>query len=590
MSKTPPYVGHAGTALLAAALLLPVGDAPWFSFWREWAAALAVLLIVLDGASRLRAAGRSLHIPLLSLPTMCLGLAAVAIVQCTVGTVPFHGDALIVASEFTAFALCMGIAQSLDADDRAMLADRMATALLIAALVSVPIAIGQWLGWLTLDLGIHVAAGRPVAHMEQTNLLCTLEILGALGAWRLAERGKLPRRALWLIQPSLLAVMVLTQSRVALLAGGAIVLACLWRRRALAMPPRAAWLVVLAVCSVLVGMLLLPLLDQHLGLTGATLQERTSAGRRPLLWKMMIEAVLQHPWAGWGALQNGAAQYALAPGYPSLAWSFSSAHDLPLDVMLWFGAPLGLLASATLGLAALRRLAIANSLPAFITMLSVLALLLHALVELPLHYLYFSLPLALMLGSSAGGNDDEANAAASRRFALRLPLKTKPVLPLLATAPALLLAALAHEYIALSDVRPLLDIDPASNHLVLGAQAPVPEVQLLDQLQAFHRFAAVPMQAGVSAAELDAMRAPMLRFTFAPSIERYAHVMALNGRRDQAMEALARLCKFQTEVQCEGAEDAWATWQELGQPLPDWLSDIQCGTCAGRARNGQGSR
>jgi hypothetical protein len=129
---------------------------------------------------------------------------------------------------------------------------------------------------------------------------------------------------------------------------------------------------------------------------------------------------------------------------------------------------------------------------------------------------------------------------------------------------------MAHEYITLSDVRPFMGIEPVTKHLVLEAQPPIPDVLLLDQLQAFHRFAAVPMQAGTAPTELDAMRAPMLRFAFAPSIERYAHVMALNGRRDQSIEALQRLCKFQTQVQCESARLAWQAWQQAGQPLPDW--------------------
>ncbi len=70
------------------------------------------------------------------------------------------------------------------------------------------------------------------------------------------------------------------------------------------------------VVVVVVATLLLPFLDAHVGLAGASLADRTSGGRRPAVWALFLDAVSVHPWVGWGVLQNGVAQYALATAPP----------------------------------------------------------------------------------------------------------------------------------------------------------------------------------------------------------------------------------------------------------------------------------
>ncbi len=411
-------------------------------------------------------------------------------------------------------------------------------------------------------MGVPVVGGRPIAHMEQANLFCTLEILGMLSAWRLFERRTLlPPSLLWVLQIGLLLTVVLTQSRVGIVVASAVLAVCVWRGRDLAIGQRRTMLfLVWAVC--LAGMLMMPSLNEHIGIVGAPLDERMSGGRRPLLWMTMLEAIALKPGMGWGVLQNGEAQYAVAVEHPSLGWTFSSAHDLPLDLMLWFGVPVGLTTTVVLVAATLMRLARARNMPTLIIALCVLSLLLHALVEFPLHYLHYLLLFALMLGLSS------VDSSPKLEFAFKLSHPS--VLPLIAATPALLLGAVAHEYIEISDTRPILDIDPTTKHLVLTAPLPPPQVLLLDQLQAFHVMAAVPLQPGLPVRRLDDMRAPLLRYPFAPSIEHYARVMALNGRTDEALQALKRLCKVESEQSCLVSRLAWHTWRERGELLPAW--------------------
>ncbi|MDE2566247.1 MAG: O-antigen ligase C-terminal domain-containing protein [Burkholderiales bacterium] len=561
-----------GAVLLTGALLLPVGDAPWFSFWREWAAAGAVLLIVLATIHRLREQALPLRIDLISLPALAVVLAAVAWAQLAFGLLAYRSDALVPSLYLVAFAACVSCARSLPARDRDALADRMAAALLAAALLSAPLAVLQWLGRATLDLGIPVHDGRPVAHMEQANLLCSLLVQGALGAWRLAERRRLPRPLACFSVAVLLSVAVLTQSRVVWLVAGLLALIAVARSDLTQGLRRGAGRVMLLVgMAVVAGTLLMPALDHRVGTSGLSLADRMSGGRRPAVWVLFAQAIARRPWAGWGALQNGAAQYAQALQHPSLGWYFSSAHNLALDLMLWFGVPLGLTATVALVLAVGRRLARAPTLAALATALAAAALLLHAMVEFPLQYTYFLLPLALCLGASdsaAGPGPGGRDATGLRSLCLRL--QGRFALPALATAPALALALLAHDYIGLSDDRPVVDVDRATRHGVLVAGPVLPQAIALDELRAFHAFVALPLRPGLSAWDLERARAAMLRQPYAVSIERYALLEGLGGHAEAAAQTIAHACRFEPPEGCAESQRAWVLWQQRWPQLPPW--------------------
>ena len=548
-----------GAALLAAAFLLPVADAPWFSFWREWAAAIAALLVVLAAITRLRAARLPLRIAPASTVVVALGLALVCWLQFAVGLVPYHSDALLPSLYLAGFALCISVAGSMPAEEREKLADRLAAALLVAALVSVPLAVLQWIGWLRLDLGMRVAGGRPIAHMEQANLLCSLLIQGLFGAWRLAARGRIPAKLAMLMGALILATMVLTQSRVAWLVALAVLGVACWRRDVLALHKHRVALGV-GLAALALGTVLLPLLDQQLGLLGAALSERVSEGRRPAAWALYIDAVTRQRWMGWGVLQNGVAQFEVAPSHPSLGYVFSSAHNVALDLMVWFGIPLGALAAAVLLRAVVRSLTRARDGAALASALAAAALTLHGMVELPLHYAYFLLPLGFWLGVT--GSEDSSGPA------LHVSSQGRALLPTLSIGTATLLSLLGSEYIRSTDVRPVFALDKATMQPVLEAEVGPPDVMLLDQLRAFHAFAALPLAAGVGASELDAARIAMRRSPTSAAIKRYALLAALNGHEADAVDALRRVSKVESPGQFARSQYAWAVWRERWPNLP----------------------
>jgi len=561
-SRATEMMGLIGLGLLTVAFLLPVGDAPWFSFWREWAASIAAVLLVLGGLSTLRDGGRPLVVPLRSVGAVALALAALVWLQWAAGLVPYHSDAAIVSLLLVGFASCVAVAASLSGAEREQMADRLAICMLVAASISAPLGVLQWLGWLRLDMGMPVAGGRPVAHMEQANLFCSLLIQGVLGAWRLVARKRLQPKPAGALCVLLLLGIVLTQSRIAWLAAATIVVVVLWRRALFANTgiDRAAFA---AVAVVALGALLLPWFDTQFGLKGASLAERVSGGRRPAAWALFVDAALARPWAGWGVLQNGAAQFALADRHPSLAYVFSSAHNVVLDLVIWFGIPVGLLAGLALLLALGRRVARATDLAAMATALAAVMLVLHGMVELPLHYAYFLLPLGFYLGLTA-------NQSTTNRAELRMPVRAKALLPVVSLCSLGFLALLGSEYIRITDIRPIVAYDRSTSTFMLESELPLPDVVVLDQLRAFHAFAALPIATGRTPAELTMARQTMLRAPFRASIERYALLAGLNGRADDARDALSRLCKFETAKQCDDSRRVWSVRRHQWPVLPIW--------------------
>lgn len=565
MSIATRSVERAGAVLFALALLLPVGDAPWFSFWREWVASIAVLLLTLGAASTLRDEARPLRVPLLSVPGLALALSGLCWLQFAFGIVPWREDALLGSTYLAAFALCWAFAASLPDAERAQLIDRLAAALLATALLSAPLAVAQWAGWVRGELGMPMAGGRPVAHMEQANLLCSLLIQGIVGLWRLHARGRIGARAVMAALLLLVPAVVLTQSRVAWLVGLTALAVAAWRRDLV--PWRGTGRVIVALVVLMaVGTLARPGLDADLGLTGVPLRDRTSEGLRPTVWMLFADAIALRPWTGWGVLQTGAAQFEVSPDHPSVRWFFSSAHNVALDLVLWFGLPLGSLAAAVLFITAARRLAAATSPEAVAAAFAAASLLLHSLVELPLHYAYFLLPLGLMLGGSTPPTGPTTSV-------IGLALPVRRLVPLLALLPAMMLAWMAREYVELTDRRPILGIDEPTRHLLLTASPPVPDVFALDRLQAFHAFAALPLQPGLAPRDLNAAQAMMRRAPTAPAIERAALLDGINGHVARTFDALRRLCKFQSTAACDESMRAWELWRLRWPQLPPWSPD-----------------
>lgn len=555
-----------GALALIAGQLVPAGDLPYPSFWHEWVTAVGMLVFFIELQLRRHRAGQRVRVP--AIAWCALALAVTAALQWLAGQLTFVADMLLPSTYLLGFGALAAAAATVESRDRVAVVNALMIAWVVSGVVSSAIALLQWVGvvsshgWLSPDL--PASGGRPAAQLGQPNMLCLMLTFGIAGALRAFEMRQLGRLACVALVVIMSLGLVVTQSRVALLcAVGLVGYSLIVRSRVkLRTDLRAmsAW----AVCIVAL-LIALPLINALLGTAGVPLDDRASAGRRPQAWLLFADAALASPAHGWGWLQNGRAQLAVAADHPSLGYYFSSAHSLPLDLAVWIGVPAAVIALVAIGAITVRSLLSARNGAEWATGLPVVFASIHALVELPLHYGYVLWPIALLMGARAPRVQSvgASTPALGRSGLLTLAL---------VTGFASLTMLIAADYRAVQAVRPTLVATEAFGPRELHSTSAAPEVVFLDHLRAFHALAADDL-VGSTVARADAGSKVVERFPYPHAIERLAALRVESGDAEEAVKTLALVCKFATKAGCLEVKALWDRRRSADHMYPAWPPD-----------------
>jgi O-antigen ligase len=233
-------------------------------------------------------------------------------------------------------------------------------------------------------------------------------------------------------------------------------------------------------------------------------------------WVKLWEALSLRPWSGYGWMQTSFAQFSPDPYAMVSDGTIRHAHNLVMDLGVELGIPLGLAVCTVLALWAIGAVRRVRQLQQLWMLLFVVALGVHAMLEFPLHYAYFLLPLGLMLG------------------ALNVSLQFKPVLStrLWPAAVAVALASVGlvitvHDYVRiendffslrfehqkleksggrtepnvvalthLQDMLWLARVDPSQTHTEQDLERALRTMKLLPSLMANYKLAAMYAFAG----------------------------------------------------------------------------------------------
>lgn len=558
--------------LLALAYLMPNHYSPWLSFHGEVVAALAFAPLMVWAALR--------RGPIPALALGALALALVPVAQVVLGQVFLAGDGWMVMLYLLGFAL-VALAGSRLASEALQTPQTLQGlnlfwgALVLAAYVSVAIALQQWLGQggggiYRVDLP---PGGRPFANLAQPNQLATLLLLALAAHVALFEAGRLRAGVALLGVLFLVCGLVLTGSRTVLLA-----LVWLWpayafmrRRCGLRTQPAAvvgASLFFAAVSA------LWPFLNQMLLLSvdvPTAFNRLDSPGARTVFWTSMLDAVSRAPWQGYGWAQIGLAQTETALEYPAVHEYFYSSHNLFLDLLLWNGVPLGL--SVIVGLLAwlvwqLRQCRDPLSWSAMVAIGFVFS---HAMVEYPLEYAYFLLPVGFLMGILSAVHPSRADKMGE---ALAPKLQRVALAGVAGLALAVIVKVVVEYPVWEQDWRYLKFQEARIGEPERGE---LPSPILLTQLDGLMKFSRAVARPGMSGDELEWMRRVSGRFGHASGMYRYALALALNHRPVEARMALRRLCQMQSKPMCLSAQREWADmardkYSQLAQipfPIPD---------------------
>ena len=547
-----------GLLLLFAAFMLPAHYPPWVTFQQELLAALALASFSLVALMR----ARDLAWPRLAM--LALALVAMPLAQFAAGRIGFLSDALLAALYLAGFGLSMVVGAALLRVRRDDLLDGMAGVFLAAAIVSVGVALAQWLELPQQSLwrAASKPGGQPFANLGQPNHLATLLALGLVGAVWLFQRRQLRPGVLALAAAFLCFGIALTRSRTGWLAiGGLAVWLTLVRDRASLRVGRGA------IGATGLGFALLvmawPRVSDTLYLsTGRTLQQLSEGGKRLNFWLSMPDAILRQPWFGYGWNQVSVAQGRVAPDHPVNGAMFEHSHNLVLDLLIWNGIPVGLLVVAALAWWFWRHARASRDPASALLLGGVGVVFLHALVEYPLDYAYFLLPTGLMMGA--------VEALTAPASGLRVP---RWFTAGLAAAALALTALVAWEYLQIEADHRRMRIEVARIGAYDAPAVPVQATVLTLPVELI-RFARTEATRNMTPEELARMRKLAERLPYPPVLFRYALAAGINGQPEEARLALVRLCKMSSPERCTEGRLAWQVMVEgaypelAGVPLP----------------------
>lgn len=397
--KATPYIFSA--LLLLLAWLLPIHKMPWTTFGSEVLTFLAALVLLSTFINK------DIKIPkpqLLALPIL-----AIPLVQWGFGEILYFSNALLCAAYISMFWLMVVVGYNLavgEKGQREQVFKIFCLVVFFGAILSSVIAICQWLGlsdYFSLFMN-RLRENRVYANFAQPNNLATFICMGLFACLYFYEKKRLPSMILIPAAFIFLLTIALTQSRTAWVV--CIFTLVYLTIKQFGQSKRFSFAKLLAWVGVFIALIAcLPMFNQWLAsftaqdiTQTATVVQRASSGYLRLdMWNQALIAITQQPWFGYGWNQTGMAQIAAFDLYPSHEW-YKTVHNVVLDLLIWNGIPIAamIIVYVVCWLFWLNRgikdpVSIAAS-------LMVCAILIHALLEYPIHYAYFLLPLGLVLG------------------------------------------------------------------------------------------------------------------------------------------------------------------------------------------------
>lgn len=516
-------------ALTAVAWLVPNHYAPWASAWGDALAIAGLLLLlpaVVTGATTVgRVSGR--------LTAIAAACCIVMLAQLASGKLLFAGDALM-AVLYVCVWLAAVLAGGLMAatPGRSSGLNALTAAWLAAALLSVGIALVQWTD--ALHLGIYAAelppGGRPFGNFAQPNHLCTACFLGLCGLLWLRQQQRVTGSAFWLGAVFLLWGMMMTQSRTGWLQMGLLVIWGLAQRTRANLAISRAQLLVLAALFA-VGVLLWPAIcDALLLSSGRSIDDQIQTGIRLPYWQSMLDAIWREPLWGYGWQQVSLAQQRVALDHPSVSLLFEHSHNLVLDLLLWNGVPIGGLIVALLAWWLIAHGRACRDARVVWLLAAVGGVFMHAMLEFPLEYAYFLIPVGLAMGAIDHFSPDGGSTLPVPRWAMFA----------FAALLGAVFAVTASDYLKVEENYRTQRLELARIG-VPGIVTPAPDLQLLTQLEALLQVAHVEPTRDMNAEQLDWLHKASKRFAYPQVLLRYATALALNGQTQEAARQIQLL-------------------------------------------------
>lgn len=514
---------------------------------------------------------RSSRFSVSSMPLLAITLIVVATLQWHFGLILFEGVAWVGAAYLIGFLIAFLLGQQWEEYKTGQAIDVFFSAVVIAAFLSVGMQLHQWLQLDEMDIWLMGSGlGRPFANFGQPNQLATFLLWGILALVWANLRGATRPAVTVLAIIFLLSGVALTHSRTAWLGLGLLVAAS-WYWRAYWPSRKLPWVVLGLGLYFLCCLGLISWLNLAFELNSTLSFDqvgRMESELRPQIWTQFFDAILRQPWFGYGINQVQIAQTMVASDHPAIFGVFAQGHNLFLDLILWFGFPIGIFTAGYL----LRWLWLCGR---FIrqdedVVLFMLVILVgnHAMLELPLHYAYFLLPTGLVLGVL----QTRLKLELSNKLTIQMP---RSLMIVVLSGLSIFFAIFVRDYFRVEDSYRTLRYELANfKYEVRGTE---PDVIFLTQWRDFIRMARIEPFTPLTEPELAWFRNIASTMPSAGGSYKLAGALAMRNQAEEAQLWLTRLCKMQPKQQCEAVR---ANWQVEARSHPelekvDWSKVIQ---------------
>jgi len=519
------------STLLALAWLLPNHNFPWLAVYQDASTILAILLIALIPLVY----QRYINLPYVSI--FLLFIAIVPFFQYFFKGNFFFGDAIIssfyILFFFIAYIVSYNLSTAQKKYEHCNLLVDLSLIILFTSTISIWVQLRQWLIfegniW-TVDLPPH---GRPFANFGQPNNCATFLCMGLMACLYLYEKKYIHQFCGVLLASFILFGITLTQSRTAWVFTLVFLIWWFWKSRYF-QTRLSKYSVFYFVGIFIFFILITPYISDYLGVTNTTdaLTRASSGYLRIPMWHQMLLAIKEQPLLGYGWNQVGVAQLSVYLDYPTTERTEYS-HNILLDLLIWNGIPLGILIIGFFIWWLYRLSQLATSVEAFIALSMVGAVLVHAMLEYPLAYAFFLIPVGFLLGL--------VQAQDKTIKVIQIP---RIVTGTCFSFSLILCLWIFVEYKIVEKDFQLVRYESA-NIGTIHAEHAAPDVIFLTQLRERIRFIRTPPKENMTQAELDWMRRVTYRYATPAALYRYAQALALNHQPELARKHLLILEKL----------------------------------------------
>lgn len=274
---------------------------------------------------------------------------------------------------------------------------------IVIGLINTCLAIYQWLNLdFNTSLVTPLEGSRPYANFAQPNNMATFQIISFLGLIYLYLKKKINFYLFFILTIPFVLSIALTQSRTAVVALITLFLVFIIFRKIVHVKVLAYYFVSVLIYFSLsyylinISNFIAKIFGLNIVNISSSVERGVSSSGRIDFWIQMYYAILERPWFGYGWNQTALAQYQNMDKYPISVW-ITSSHNLLLDIIVWCGIPIGvsfILYSSYLIFSSILKI---KNIEELLALCMIITLLVHSMLEYPLHYAYFLMPFGIFI-------------------------------------------------------------------------------------------------------------------------------------------------------------------------------------------------